>query len=165
MKSLAAALALVLAGGTAMAETASAPSAATMALARQVAAGDDFLALVQLTAKGEIAGIERKLGDLTPDEKAKVEAIGAATMAKGMAQVVDKMSAMYAATFTPGQLKDLAAFLATPSGKAYAARLIKVLPALGEGMKGFDFKREVLKETCAQIQKGCPPPAPPKPSP
>jgi hypothetical protein len=50
----------------------------------------------------------------------------------------------------------MAAFLETPAGEAYSKRLILVLPALGEGMKGFDFKREVLSQTCAEIKKGCP---------
>lgn len=140
----------------ASAQTAAAPSAATMALARQVAASDDFLALVQVTGQAQIAGIERGLGDLTPAEKAKVEAISVAKMAEGSARVVDKMSAIYAAAFTPDELRRLAEFLSTPAGKAYAGRLIKILPALGEGMKGFDFKREVLAETCAEIKKGCP---------
>jgi hypothetical protein len=133
-----------------------APSAATMALARQVAASDDFLALVQMDAGSKIQGVEHDLGDLTPAEKAKVEAIGKAKLAEGSARVVDKMAAIYATVFTPDELKTLAAFLGTPAGKVYAGRLIKVLPALGEGMKGFDFKREVLAETCAQIKKGCP---------
>jgi hypothetical protein len=138
------------------AQTAPPPSAATLALARQVAARDDFLALVQVTGQAQTAGIERGLGDLTPAEKTKVEAIAAAKMAEGSARVVDKMSVIYAVTFTADELKSLAAFLKTPAGRAYSGRLIKVLPALGEGMKGFDFKREVLKETCAEIKKGCP---------
>ena len=155
--------ALTAAGPVLAAETPPPPSAATLALARQVAAGDDFLALVQLDAGSKIQSVERELGDLTPAEKAKVEAIGAAKLAEGSARVIDKMAVIYASVFTPDQLKTLAAFLATPAGKVYSGRLIKVLPGLGEGMKGFDFKREVLRDTCAQIQKGCPPPAPPKP--
>jgi hypothetical protein len=140
----------------ATAQTAATPSAATMALARQVAASDDFLALVQMDAASKIQGVEHDLGNLTPDEKAKVEAIGKAKLAEGSARVVDKMSVIYAAAFTPDELKVLAAFLGTSAGKAYAGRLIKVLPALGEGMKGFDFKREVLAQTCVEIKKGCP---------
>ena len=158
---LALALAALASAGTAAAQTGPPPSAQTMALARKVAAGDDFLALVQLTGQGQIAGIERELGDLTPAEKAKVDAIGVAKLAEASARVSDRMAVIYAATFTPDQLQALAGFLATPAGKAYAGRLIKVLPALGEGMKGFDFKRVVFQETCAQIRKGCPPPAPP----
>jgi hypothetical protein len=158
MKWTAALAAMTLAGAAmgAAAQTPPPPSAATLALARRVAASDDFLALVQVTGRAQTTGIERGLGDLTPDEKTKVEAIAAAKMAEGSSRVVDKMSVIYAATFTPDELISLAAFLETPAGKAYSERLIKVLPALGEGMKGFDFKAEVLKETCAQINKGCP---------
>jgi hypothetical protein len=133
-----------------------APSAETLALARRVAAHDDFLGLVQTSGASQMAGIEQGLGDLTAAEKAKVEEIGKAKLAEGESRVIDKLAGMYAATFTPDQLRTTAAFLETPAGGAYAGRLIKVLPALGEGMKGFDFKREVLKETCAQIKKGCP---------
>jgi hypothetical protein len=132
------------------------PSAETLALARQVAAHDDFLALVQTAGTAEIAGIEKGLGDLTATEKAKVDEIGKAKLAEGQSRVIDKLAVVYAATFTPDQLRATAAFLETPAGGVYAGRLIKVLPGLGEGMKGFDFKREVLTATCAQIKKGCP---------
>jgi len=132
------------------------PSAETMALARRVAAHDDFLALVQTAGAGQIAGIEHGLGDLTVAEKAKVDEIGKAKLAEGQSRVIDKLAVMYAATLTPEALRATATFLESPAGGAYAGRLIKVLPALGEGMKGFDFKREVLKETCAEIKKGCP---------
>ncbi len=132
------------------------PSAETLALARRVAAHDDFLALVQTAGAAQIAGIERGLGDLTVAEKAKVDDIGKAKLAQGQSRVIDKLAVVYAAAFTPEELRATAAFLETPAGGAYAGRLIKVLPALGEGMKGFDFKREVLTATCAQIKKGCP---------
>lgn len=132
------------------------PSAETLALARRVAAHDDFLALVQTAGAAQIAGIEHGLGDLTVAEKAKVDEIGKAKLAEGQGRVIDKLAVMYAATFTPDELRATAAFLETSAGSVYAGRLIKVLPALGEGMKGFDFKREVLTATCAQIKKGCP---------
>lgn len=135
---------------------ASPPSAETLALARRVAAHDDFLALVQMTGAAQVAGIEHSLGDLTASEKAKVDEIGKAKLAEGQNRVIDKLAGVYAATFTPQELRATAAFLETPTGTAFAARLIKVLPALGEGMKGFDFKREVLTQTCAEIKKGCP---------
>jgi hypothetical protein len=139
------------------AQTAAPPlSAETLALARRVAAHDDFLALVQTAGAAQIAGIEHGLGDLTAAEKAKVDDIGKAKLAEGQSRVIDKLTGVYAATFTPDELRAMAAFLETPAGGVYAGRLIKVLPALGEGMKGFDFKREVLKETCAEIKKGCP---------
>jgi hypothetical protein len=162
LKSILVLAAFTLASGTALAETplaaspaAAAPSAATIALARRAAAGDDFLALVLMKGASEVGEIEQGLGTLTPDEKAKVDAIGKAKLAEGSARVVDKLAEAYAARFTPDQLKGIAEFVEAPTGKAYAARLLAVLPALGEGMKGFDFKREVLKETCAQIKKGC----------
>jgi hypothetical protein len=132
------------------------PSAETLALARRVAAHDDFLALVQTAGAAQIAGIEKSLGDLTAAEKAKVDDIGKAKLAEGQNRVIDKLTVVYAAAFTPDQLRATAAFLETPAGGVYAGRLIKVLPGLGEGMKGFDFKREVLTATCAQIKKGCP---------
>lgn len=132
------------------------PLAETLALARRVAVHDDFLALVQMTGAAQIQGIEHGLGELTPAEKSKVESIGAAKLAEGASRVVDKMALAYAAKLTPNELRAAATFLESPAGEAYSKRLLAVLPALGEGMKGFDFKREVLAETCAQIKKGCP---------
>ncbi|HEV7158632.1 MAG TPA: DUF2059 domain-containing protein [Caulobacteraceae bacterium] len=152
LKSMLAALALVVLGGAALADP---PSAATMALARRAAAGDDFLFLVQMKGGAEIGEIEKGLGTLAPDEKAKVDAIGKAKLAEGSARVIDRLAQAYAARFTPDQLASIAQFVETPAGKAYSARLLAVLPALGESMKGFDFKREVLKQTCAELKKGC----------
>jgi hypothetical protein len=71
---------------------------------------------------------------------------------------------IYAESMSPRELQATAAFLATSAGQAYSGRLFKILPGLGESMKGFDFKREVLAQTCAQVGKGCPgnsTPAPP----
>lgn len=132
------------------------PSAEALAAARRVAAHDDFLALIQMDAASKIQDIEHGVGDLTPAEKSKVEAIGKAKTAEGADRVIGVMTLVYANTFTVDQLNGMAAFLESPAGAAYAGRLMTTLPAVGEGMKGFDFKREVLKETCAQIKKGCP---------
>lgn len=150
MNALAAVLAISLVS-QAMAPASAAPGG----LARDVAAHDDFLALVQIKGGQEIGEIEKGLGTLTPAETARVEAIGKAKLAEGSDRVIDKLAVVYAQRFTPAQLEAMAAFLKTEAGQAYSQRLITVLPALGEGMKGFDFKREVLKETCAQIKKGC----------
>lgn len=152
LKTILAGLVLALSSAAAVADP---PSAATMALARRAAAGDDFLFLVQMKGGAEVGEIEKSLGTLTPEEKAEVDAIGKAKLAEGSARVIDKLADAYAARFTPDQLGRIAAFVETPAGRAYSARLLAVLPALGESMKGFDFKREVLKETCAQIKKGC----------
>ncbi len=132
------------------------PSAETLALARRVAAHDDFLALFQMFGKPQIEGVERGLGELTPAEKAKTDAIGAAKLAEVTNRLVDSLAVVYAAKFTADELRDMGAFLQTPAGEAYSKRLIAVLPALGGSLKGVDFKSEMLKETCAQIKKGCP---------
>ncbi|HEY2177639.1 MAG TPA: hypothetical protein VGH15_03590 [Caulobacteraceae bacterium] len=144
------------------------PSPATLALARQVAEHDDFLGLIRTVGGAQIAGVEASLGPLTPAEKAKVESIGKAKLDQGLGRVVDKIAAVYAVTMSPADLRATAAFLTSPAGEVYSGRLIKVLPGLGESMKGFDFKREMLADTCAQLTKGCPskptpPPAPPAP--
>jgi hypothetical protein len=81
------------------------PSAEAVAVARRVAAHDDFLALVQMTGTGQIAGIEHGLGDLMPAEKAKVEAIGAAKLAEGSSRVIDRLAVAYAAKFTAAELR------------------------------------------------------------
>jgi hypothetical protein len=131
------------------------PSPATLALARQVAEHDDFLNLVRTVGGAQITGVEASLGPLTPAEKLKVEAIAKAKLNQGLGQVVDKIAVVYAATMSAADLKATAAFLTSPAGQSYSSRLFKVLPGLGESMKGFDFKREVLADTCAQIGKGC----------
>ena len=132
------------------------PTAEALAAARKVARHDDFLAFVQMDAASKIGRIEHDLGDLTPAEKSRVEAIGKAKQAEGTARVVDKLAQVYATTFTADQLRSMADFLESPAGMAYAGRFMTTLPALGEGMKGFDFKREVLSQTCAELKKGCP---------
>ncbi|HXV00067.1 MAG TPA: DUF2059 domain-containing protein [Caulobacteraceae bacterium] len=140
------------------------PSPATLALARKVAEHDDFLGLVRTVGGAQVAGVEASLGPLTPAEKVKVEAIAKSKLDEGLGRVVDKIAVIYAATMSSQDLQATASFLATPAGQAYSNRLFKVLPGLGESLKGFDFKREVLAQTCAQIGKGCPPkqaPAPP----
>ncbi|MGH7023791.1 MAG: DUF2059 domain-containing protein [Caulobacteraceae bacterium] len=140
------------------------PSAETLALARAVAAHDDFLNLIGTMGLKQIAGVEKGLGDLTPAEKAKVDAIGEAKLVEGQNRVIDKLAAVYASRFSEAELRSMAAFLESPAGKAYSGRLLTTLMTIGEGMKGFDFKREVLAETCAQIHKGCAAAAPAKPS-
>jgi hypothetical protein len=134
-----------------------APSAESVTLARRVAAHDDFVAMFGSVGQSQLSGIEESLGALTPAEKLKADAIGKAKLAEGMSQVVDRLAVVYANAFSVADLKVMASFLETPAGEAYSGRLMKVLPGLGESMKGFDFKREVLAETCAQIGKGCPP--------
>ena len=80
-----------------------------------------------------------------------------------MNRIVDLFAGAYAARFTPEELKSMDSFLETPAGLAYSQRLISLLSAL-QNMKGFDLKKDTLAETCAQIGKGCPVKAPPKPA-
>jgi hypothetical protein len=138
------------------------PSAEAMALARRVAAHDDFVAMISFAGQAQVAGIEQSLGALTPAEKAKADAIGKATLAEGVNRVTDRLSVSYADAYSVADLKVIAAFLETPAGQAYSGRLMKVLPGLGESMKGFDFKREFLAQACTQISKGCAPKPEPK---
>jgi hypothetical protein len=161
----------------AAAPAAPAPSQEAMALARRAAARDDFLVMIQSVSGGQIAEVEKGMGDLSPAEKIKVDEIGKRKMAEGIDRVVDKLAAVYAKEFSLEDLRTIDAFLQTPAGKAYSERLLPTLTVVGEGMKGFDFKREVRAEACTEVKKGCedaapmkmPPPAkdkmpaPPKP--
>jgi hypothetical protein len=140
------------------AAAAPAPSPETRALARSVATGDDFLALVRFISIAQIAGVEAKIGPLTEAEKAKAGQIGEATLVEGENRVIDRLGDAYARHFSADELKAISAFLATPAGRAWSNRLPQILPGFGEAMKGFDFKRRMMAETCAQIHKGCPPP-------
>jgi hypothetical protein len=140
-----------------------APSAETMALARKVAARDDFFVMIQTAASAQVGQIETGLGDLTPEQKVKAEAIAKAKLADGMNRIVDLMAQAYAARFTQDQLRDIDAFLQTPTGAVYSQRLMSLLPTL-QNLKGFDLKKDTLAETCAQIGKGCPTQTPPKPA-
>ena len=139
------------------------PSAETMALARKVAARDDFFVMIETAASSQIGQIETGLGDLTPEQKVKAEAIAKAKLADGMNRIVDLMAEAYAARFTPDQLRAIDTFLQTPAGAAYSQRLISLLPTL-QNLKGFDLRKDTLAETCAQIGKGCPAKTPPKPT-
>jgi hypothetical protein len=169
--------ALALDAAPAAAPAAPAPSQEAIALARRAAARDDFLVMIQSVAGAQVEGVEKGLGDLTPAEKIKVDEIGKRKMAEGVDRVVDKLATVYAKEFSLVDLRTIDTFLQTPAGKAYSERLLPTLTVVGEAMKGFDFKREVRAEACAEIKKGCedaapmkmPPPAkgempaPPKP--
>jgi len=146
------------------APTAAAPSVETLALARRVAAHDDFLMMIEAAGTAQVADIEHGMGDLTPAEKVKFETIAKAKLASGMDRVTDVLATTYAARFTPDQLKGIAAFLETPAGQAYSERLISTtVPAL-QGLKHFDLRQDVLAESCSQIGKGCPAKAAAKPA-
>jgi hypothetical protein len=152
-----AALALVAAPDSAppASATPATPSPEAMAMARRVAARDDFLVAVESVAGGQVAGVEKGMGDLTPDEKAKVDAIGKQKLAEGLGRVVEKLAVVYVQQFSLAQLRDIDAFLETPTGRAYSERLLPTLTVVGEAMKGFDFKREVRAQACTEIKKGC----------
>ena len=139
------------------------PSAEAMELARTVAAHDDFLPLVTLSGTAQIKSVEKSLGPLTDAQKAKFSQIGEATMVEGENRVIDRLATDYATRFTTDDLRALATFLPTPAGRAWSGRLPGALPALGEAMKGWDFKRVLLAQVCAEMAKGCPPPAAAKP--
>jgi hypothetical protein len=143
-------------GAHAQAGAPAAPSAETLAVARKVAARDDFLAMLRTAATKEAGEIEMGLGDLTPEQKTKVEAIAAAKVAGGMNRIADLLADAYAARFTPEELRGMDAFLESAAGQAYSQRLMALLPAL-TNLKGFDLKKDILTETCAEIGKGCPP--------
>ncbi len=149
-----------------------------MALARKVAARDDFLVMIESAAGGQVGEVEQGMGDLTAAEKAKVGDIAKAKLEEGINRVVEKLAVVYAQKFSEGDLRTIDAFLQTPAGRTYSERLLPTLTAVGEAMKGFDFKRQVRAEACLEIKKGCedastpmkmPPPvksqpaAPPKP--
>lgn len=139
-----------------------APSPEAMALARKVAARDDFLVMIDTVAAGQVGEVEKGMGDLKPDEKIKVDQIGRQKRDEGVARVVDTLAAVYAQKFSVADLRAIDAFLQTPAGKAYSERLLPTLMAVGESMKGFDFKREVRTEACTEIRKGCEDAAPMK---
>jgi hypothetical protein len=144
------------------ASAAPAPSPEAMALARKVAARDDFLVAIETISAGQIGDVEHGMGDLSAAEKDKVADIGRQKMAEGMGRVVEKLAAIYAQKFSVEDLRAIDAFLETPAGKAYSGRLAATLMAVGESMKGFDYKREVRAEACAEIKKGCEAEAPMK---
>jgi hypothetical protein len=131
------------------------PSADTLALARKVAAHDDFLAMIRAAGVDQSSKVVDSLGPLTPAEKAKAQAIAAAKLTAGMDRVADLLASVYAQRFTPQALRDMDAFLETPSGAAYAGRLMTVLPAL-QGLQNFDLRKDTLAEICAEMGKGCP---------
>jgi hypothetical protein len=139
-----------------------APSPEAMALARRAAARDDFLVMIQSVAGGQIEGVEKGMGELTPSEKAKVDEIGKRKLDEGIDRVVDRLAAVYAKEFSLADLGAIDAFLQTPAGKAYSERLLPTLKVVGEAMKGFDFKREVRAQACTEIKKGCEDEAPMK---
>ena len=134
---------------------AAAPSPEALALARKVAARDDFLVMIENVAGGQVGEVEKGMGDLTADEKIKVDQIGRQKLAEGIGRVVEKLAAVYAQKFSVADLRVIDAFLETPAGRAYSERLLPTLTAVGEAMKGFDFKRQVRAETCVEIKKGC----------
>lgn len=134
---------------------AAAPSPEALALARKVAARDDMLVMIESVGGGQVAEVEKGMGDLTPAEKIKVEQIGRQKLAEGVDRAVEKMAVVYAQRFSVADLRTVDAFLQTPAGKAYSERLLPTLTAFGEAMKGFDFKRQVRAETCVEIKKGC----------
>lgn len=134
---------------------AAAPSPEVLTLARRIAARDDFLVMIESVAGGQISAVENGMGELTPDEKTKVDAIGKQKLAEGIDRVVGKLADAYARKFSEADLRTIDAFLETPAGHAYSERLLPTLMAVGEAMKGFDFKREVRTEACVEIKKGC----------
>ncbi len=146
----------------AAASAAPAPSPEAMALARRAAARDDFLVMIQSVAGGQVEGVEKGMGDLTPVEKAKVDDIGKRKLDEGIDRVVDKLAEVYAKEFSLDELRAIDAFLQTPAGKAYSERLLPTLTVVGEAMKGFDFKREVRAQACTELKKGCEDEAPMK---
>ncbi|HWD66440.1 MAG TPA: DUF2059 domain-containing protein [Caulobacteraceae bacterium] len=137
------------------APAAPAPSPEAVALARRAAARDDFLVMIQSVAGGQVEGVEKGMGELTPAEKAKVDEIGKRKLDEGIDRVVDRLAVVYAKEFSLDDLRAIDAFLQTPAGKAYSERLLPTLTVVGEAMKGFDFKREVRAQACAEIKKGC----------
>lgn len=132
-----------------------APSAEAVALARKVAARDDFLVMIETIAGPQVGEVEHGMGDLTAAEKDKVDQIGKQKLAKGIDRVVDKLATFYAQKFSVEDLRAINAFLQTPAGTAYSERLMPTLMVVGESMKGFDFKKEVRAEACTEIKKGC----------
>ena len=134
---------------------ATSPSPEAMALARRVAARDDFLVMIETAAGGQVGEVERGMGDLTAAEKAKVGDIAKAKLEEGINRVVEKLAVVYAQKFSEADLRTIDAFLQTPVGRTYSERLLPTLTAVGEAMKGFDFKRQVRTEACVEIKKGC----------
>ena len=92
----------------AAASAAPAPSPEAMALARRAAARDDFLVMIQSVAGGQVEGVEKGMGDLTPVEKAKVDDIGKRKLDEGIDRVVDKLAEVYAKEFSLDELRAIA---------------------------------------------------------
>ena len=133
------------------------PSADTLALARRVAAHDDFLAMIRAAGVDQTSKVVDLLGPLTPAEKAKAQAIAAAKLTAGMDPRRRSLASVYAPSVSPPQaLRDMD----VPSSKLrreplYAGRLMTVLPAL-QGLQNFDLRKDTLAEICAEMGKGCP---------
>jgi Uncharacterized protein conserved in bacteria (DUF2059) len=82
-------------------------------------------------------------------------------------QVRDNLTKIYARRFTAGQLADLSAFFATPSGKAYAEQSMLVFmdPEMIQGMQAFvpelmKSMPDIMKQAEAATKHLPPPPKP-----
>ena len=136
------------------------PGPEQAALGRRLAAAGDFNAIVGAMGAAEVERIARETPDLSEAERARLREIGTATLAAGRARLLDTIGAIYAREFTAAELEAIVGFFESPAGRAYIGALPRLLPAIGQAMRGFDLPAEIQDAFCRETGKLCADPAP-----
>ena len=139
------------------------PDSARLALGRRLAAAGEFNTIVGAMGAAEVERLARETPDLSDAERGRLREIGAATLDRGRARLLEAVGAIYARHFTAAQLRAIAGFLESPAGRAYTGALPRMLPEIAQAMQGRDLAAEIRAAFCRETGKLCAPAAPATP--
>ncbi|HEX4694943.1 hypothetical protein [Sphingomonas sp.] len=130
------------------------------ALGRQLAANGAFATIIGAMSAREIGELADQHPGLDAAARARLRASAAATLARVEDRIYTVIARQYAATMSIEDMRATAAFLATPSAKAWRAAEPGAMMAVAGALDGFDFKKQAWTDYCATPGAACKPAKP-----
>jgi hypothetical protein len=113
-----------------------APSAAQLALGRQIVEAQGGVANMSALAHNMSQSLMTAMGQNMPaDQKQALQSAVDEVMVQMVPRALQISEQIYAGDFTEGQLKDMLAFYTSPTGRALAARLPEISQQTGAAMQ------------------------------
>ena len=134
---------------------AAAPSAEALALGRQIAESGTLASLVQLVQGKETDELVNDHPELGDADKARLRATARQVYETGREKLMQATARAYAEKLSVDDLRAVARFETSESGKRFHAATPAVIAATVEAVGEMDFKGDVAAAYCKETGKLC----------
>jgi hypothetical protein len=138
-----------------LAAAAAQPSAAALALGRQVAEMGTLATILPLEQQKETEELIAAHPELSPNEKARLRATAKGVFESGRERLMQAEGHAYAQRLSVEDLRSVIAFERSQPGKRYRASMPQVIMDTMRVMGTMDFKGDVLRAYCKETGKLC----------